>query len=137
METLPSLLFAAVLLFFSGGWMVWHARSWRSAQGQSLAAREYDFRRRQFRRRMQTSAMVAALALAIAIGPRIVSPPWLVVSFWLGVVLVVFWIGLLALADAVVTRLYYSRLDGECQVERKRLEAELRRLEAEGREDAE
>ena len=61
-------LMSSLLLLAAVGLMVSHVRSWRAFQRTNLAAEEFDYRRRQFRRRMQTSAMLGILAVAMFAG---------------------------------------------------------------------
>ena len=77
-----------------------------------LDAREQNFRRRQYRRRLQTSAMLGVLGGAILVGQLLIAWPAsesVLVLYWTGVFLLVLWLALLALADMAATRLYYGR----------------------------
>ena len=65
MDIWSSLLTSALLLLAALGLMYWHVLSWRRAELADLAAGELDFYRRQFRRRIQTSAMLGILAVMI------------------------------------------------------------------------
>ncbi len=126
-----SLGFSLVLLAASAVMLWSHQRTWRHLQEPPLEAREHDFHRRQFRRRMQTSAMLGLLAVTIFIGHWMTSPPlaplaWLI--FWGFVVLLVLWMSLLAMADLLVTRFHYRRLRDDYLAQQTRLQAELRRL---------
>jgi uncharacterized membrane protein len=97
-----------------------------------MEPREYDFRRRQLRRRSQTSAMLGLVGIGMLIGRLLIvwrAPPLVVVVFWLGVMALVVWLALLAVADIVSTRLYFSRLRQNYMVEQARLRAQLRRME--------
>lgn len=127
-----SLGFAIILLAASAGMLWSHVHTWRRFQSLSLEPREHDFRRRQFRRRMQSSAMLGLLAVAILLGQWITSPPFPRVApliFWGVVLLLVLWMGLLAAADLIATRFYYRRLRDGYLVEQARLQAELRRVQ--------
>lgn len=100
-----------------------------------------DFYRRQFRRRMQTSAMLALLAAALPAGHWIVLkgterpqsdwPKWGIV-FWGVVVLILIWVGVLALVDLWASRYFFGRLRQRNWLERTRLEGQLRRMQAGG-----
>ena len=121
------LLLAAVVL------MVSHVRSWRAAQQQELDAEEFDYRRRQFRRRMQTSAMLGVLAVAMLVG--YVLTLWLgsrvfALAFWSAIILVVVWTCLLALVDMWATKHYFGRVRHDSLVEQAKLRAEIRRIQA-------
>jgi len=95
--------------------------------------RESDFRRRQFRRRVQTTGMLGLVALALALGHWItidrVSPTVFAV-YWSGVVLLVLWVLLLAMADVLSTKQHFGRIERTHQVEKARLEAQLREIQA-------
>ncbi len=83
---------------------------------------------------MQTSAMLALLAVALTLGDAVtrwwIRSPWFAAVYWLGVMLLACWVGLLALVDIWATKHYYGRLRHNCLVERVKLEAELRRLQS-------
>ncbi|MGD0899772.1 MAG: hypothetical protein ABR915_18220 [Thermoguttaceae bacterium] len=125
---------SSVLISLLGsGLMAWHLAAWRRQRSQDLDARERNYRHRQFVRRMQTSAMLALLGVAILAGQLLT--PWLqqqlvFVLFWGGVLVVVLWLVLLALADIVATQHHFSRLRTDNVVERAKLQAEARRLRA-------
>lgn len=118
------------LLFCAAAWIVWHVRAWRRVQRQQPEGDELDYRRRQFRRRMQTSVMMALLAAAILAGQFLTRPAWLVLLFWVGVLLVVAWVVLLALVDVWATKHYFGRLRQKYFIEEAKLQAELRRIQA-------
>jgi len=117
------LMLVAVVLIIS------HVRSWRAFQRQPSEDEERDYRWRQLRRRVQTSALVALLAVAVLAG-YFVPPGWAALAFWLGVMLLVVWLALLALVDIWATQHFYGRLRHEALVGRMRLEAELRRIQS-------
>jgi hypothetical protein len=121
------MLSAAVVL------MVSHVRSWRACRQAELDAEEFEYRRRQYRRRMQTSAMLAVLAVAMLVG--YVLTLWLgskvfALAFWTGIILVVGWTCLLALVDIWATKHYFGRLRHDTMVEQAKLRAEIRRIQA-------
>jgi hypothetical protein len=133
MDLWSSALVSLFLLACSAGLMVWHVRSWRAAQAEQTEAAELDYRRRQFRRRVQSTAMLAILAVAISVGQVlttwIVSRPFAIL-FWLGVLLLLGWMGLLAVADIIATKFHYERISREYRIEQAKLQAELRRIQA-------
>ena len=78
---------------------------------------------------MQTSAMLGVLGVAIFIGQLLMT--WLtsrlfLVIYWSGVLVLVLWMALLALADMAATSFYYSREKNNYVVEHARLQGELR-----------
>ncbi len=130
MNYLSSILIALALCLSSGALVAWHVRSWRRLQYQELSAGEREFRRRQHRRRMQTSAMLGVLGVAIFVGQvlmlRVGSRLFLVI-YWSGVLVLVLWVAALAVADMAATSFYYSREKNDYLVEQARLQGELRR----------
>jgi len=117
-----------VLFCCAVGLMVSHHRSWRLTRENESDEAELDFRRRQYRRRMQTSAMMGLLVASTFFGQFITGPPVLMVGFWAGVLLLVVWIALLAGADYLATRYHLSRLRHDYIIEEARLHAEVRRI---------
>lgn len=109
---LPTILLGVALLVFSAV-LVWtHLRAWRTAEAADLSPRDRQFAWRQFRRRAQTSAMIGIAAIAIMVAPLITSRASALVSvFYLaGLLLLVLWVILLALVDAIATRRHYGTL---------------------------
>ena len=130
----PSILFALLIVLASAWLMQTHVRTWQTVQRRAveLEPRELDFRRRQFRRRTQTSALLGVIGLGVLVGKVLLivrAPPMLVLLFWCGVMLLAVWLGLLAVADAVSTQNYFGRLRQRYLVEEARLKAELKRIE--------
>lgn len=115
--------------------MASHIRAWQRFlhNDNEPESREFDYRRRQFRRRMQSSAMLALLALALLSGYWItlerVGPIFFSI-YWGTVLLIVLWVGLLAIADMIATKQYFSSLRQHYVVEEAKLQAELRRITA-------
>jgi uncharacterized membrane protein YgcG len=108
-----------------------HARTWRSVQEREMEAAERDYHWRQFRRRMQSSAMLGVLAVGIFVGQWVseVARPAIVFIFWGGVALLVLWVAVLAVTDILATKYYYGRLRQGFLVEQAKLQARLRRME--------
>jgi hypothetical protein len=79
---------------------------------------------------MQASGMLAVAAVALTVGMAIPRDryPSLFVFFWCGVMLLVVWMLLLAVGDAVSTSLHANRLRREHRIESARLKAEMDRL---------
>jgi hypothetical protein len=113
--------------------MTSHVRTWRRAQQLEFDPDDLDFARRQYRRRMQSSAMLGLLAPAIVVGQLVISraeSDLAKLSYWGLVVLVVGWVCLLAVVDIWATKHHFSRMRQTYLVEQARLQAELRRLQA-------
>jgi UDP-N-acetylmuramyl pentapeptide phosphotransferase/UDP-N-acetylglucosamine-1-phosphate transferase len=124
---LSSVLIALALCISSAALMVWHIRAWRRLQNADIEPREREFRRRQCRRRMQTSAMLGLLGVAIFVGQVLMTldTPLFLVIYWSGVLLLLLWMAILAVADMVATSFYYSREKNDYLVEHARLQGEL------------
>jgi hypothetical protein len=134
LDFLSSLLFAPALCVSSVILVAWHTRAWKRLQDAEIDSRERDFRCRQYRRRMQTSVMLGVVGVAICIGQflmRGVDSRVVLVTYWSGVLLLVFWLVLLAAADMVATSFYYSREKTEYIVDHAKLRGELQRLREE------
>ncbi|MCH8923657.1 MAG: hypothetical protein IIA67_10995 [Planctomycetes bacterium] len=108
---LPTIFLGIALLVFSGV-LVWtHLRTWRAAAEGELSERDRRFAWRQFRRRMQSSAMIGIAAVAIMVAPFLLETSVVVSVFYLvGLLLLVLWIILLAVVDAIATRRHYVTL---------------------------
>ncbi len=130
-----TILVSLFLLLCAGGLMAAHHRTWLRAQQLQLEPREFDHYRRQYRRRMQTSAMLGLLAAAIFAGKWMTRPTTWTFAYWGCVLLVVGWVGLLAMADMVSTRHHFSRLRRQHLMEQAKLHAEIRRLQPPGGSD--
>jgi hypothetical protein len=134
MTQLSGFVVAVLLVLSSAGLIFWHVRNWNRLERDELEARELKFRRRQFRRRMQTSALLGLLGAAIFGGLLLMDSqfPWKFKAiYWIGVLLLVLWIALLAIADMVATTFYYSRARSDFVVQHAKLQAELRKARQE------
>jgi hypothetical protein len=110
--------------------IVRHVRVWNQLKKEELDERELNFRSRQYRRRMQTSAMIGVLGMAIVVGQLlldVVKSPKFPVYYWIGVLALLLWIVLLAVADMVATSTYYSRERSDLAVGHAKLQVELRK----------
>lgn len=127
-DVLPTLLLAAVLVVGALGLLLWQARTWRAAIQSPLEEAEYQFRRQRFRRHIQTTALAAVVAAALPVGVLLMhSWPRVSVLFWGGVLLLVAWICVLALADVLATGRHYGKVRTQFLDEQLRLQAELYR----------
>ena len=110
---MPPTIFLGVALLVFSGVLVWtHLRAWRAAEAANLGPHDRQFAWRQFRRRAQTSAMIGIAAVAIMAAPLIMSIASALVSIFylLGLLLLVLWVVLLAIVDAIATRRHYGTL---------------------------
>lgn len=118
----------AAFLFTASGLLLWrHARVWRASRSEELDEREFDFRRRQFRRRSQASTMIGIVGIAVVVSLAI-KDPLINPILWLVVLALVVWMLLLALADMVSSYYYYHQLRARHTAEHAALQAQLDRL---------
>ncbi|MEO8495555.1 MAG: hypothetical protein ABI614_10835 [Planctomycetota bacterium] len=121
------LVFAALLLVASGILLWVHARVWRICRSEVLDESELDFRRRQFRRRMQASAMIGVVGIAVAVSLTI-TDSMMTAILWLAVLSLVVWMLLLASADMASSYYYYYQLRAKHTAEHASLQAQLERI---------
>jgi hypothetical protein len=119
-----------LLLLSSAALLILHTRSWRKSRRLSLETPELEFRRRQYRRRMQSSAMLGILAIAFSLAPYIKGPPWLILAYLIAVVVVTLWMGALAVTDALASRAHFNRLQESDMNEQLKLKQQIRRTES-------
>jgi hypothetical protein len=134
MNHLPTILFSLLLLLVAGVLMLVHWRRWKAFQREELPPAEHDYRRRQFRRRMQASGMIGIVGIALVFGDTFIVwfNDWVVtVVFWAAVLLVTIWIALLAMVDIWATRAYIDRIYENDILEQTKLQAELFRKKQE------
>jgi UDP-N-acetylmuramyl pentapeptide phosphotransferase/UDP-N-acetylglucosamine-1-phosphate transferase len=133
-SSVSSVIFVTVLLLLAAaGLMVSHVRTWRVFRQTEIDPEEFDYRRRQFRRRMQTSAMLGVLGVAMLAGYILtlwLRSPAFTLVFWIAILLVLVWTCLLALVDIWATKHHFGRLRDHCLVEQAKLRAEIRRIQA-------
>jgi hypothetical protein len=120
----PFFVAAGTIIAVAGGLIAWHIHTWNAARSANLTAGELKFAFEQYRRRMQTSAMLAAVGLLIGAGPWITAP-LAVLLYWLGVIVLILWIMLLAGADMLATRMHFSQIETEHSIKQLKLHAAL------------
>lgn len=132
MDIWSSAVFSLFVIASAAGLLWWHVHSWKRHQHDAVTPRDLDYHRRQFRRRMQTSAMLAILGLGIMIGRLLMLLPgaaMFITIYWCGVLALLGWIALLALADVWATRQHFGALRTDFLVEQAKMKAELRRIQ--------
>lgn len=113
-EAAPWIMGPALLLL-CGGLLWWQLRGDPAAKDEADED-SVNFFRRQWWRRLQVAVLIGIVGLAIMVGPWITAP-LAAGLFWLGVLVIVVWIGILGLIDLWAGR--------------ERLETEERRMELE------
>jgi hypothetical protein len=127
------MLFVFGVLAVSGLLMASHVASWRSYQQEPREKLETDYRERQYRRRFQISAMLGVAGVAMLIGLMISWRHWpnVFVLWWMGVVILVGWIILLAMIDALATQRFFRRVRQARHVDEVRWQKEFKRKKSE------
>jgi hypothetical protein len=131
------LLISLILLLAAAAMTVWHVHAWRTMQRRETDAEELDYRRRQYRRRVQTDALFGLMAVVLgAACPLLawINSAWFALAYWGMGMLVVGWIMWLALVDMRATQRHFRQQlqrDAE-ETARKEAEfqAEVRRIQA-------
>jgi hypothetical protein len=104
-----SLIFISTLLFaVSIGTYFWQRGAWVRQQREELSAREREFFARRHYRRSQISLVMGGVAGAMVSGVWL-RDPLVVGLLWLGVLLALVWIMLLAMIDAHHSHAFFSR----------------------------
>jgi hypothetical protein len=135
-----NILFSSFLVGLAALLLISHAAAWRNTRESEQDEKVLDFHRRQFRRRMQASAMLGIVGLGVAGGMWIDAQDdtILSVAYWIAILLIVAWIAALAAADWVASRFYYDLIHTDQQTEHAAIQAELERIrsrEGNGRAD--
>jgi hypothetical protein len=133
MDIWSTSLISALLLAAALGLMYWNVLCWRKTQLADLASGELDFYRRQFRRRIQTSAMLGILAVLIFVGELLtwwINSHVFFIIYWMATLLLVVWVALLAGADIWATQYHFGQLRQKCLIEQAKLHAEIRRVQS-------
>ncbi|MCA9033497.1 MAG: hypothetical protein KDA91_00115 [Planctomycetaceae bacterium] len=107
------LLFGCIVAFFGICMVGWHVRQHRRHQEDlELSASDQRFFDHQYRRRMQTSALTVTLGALISLWdtlPAVAESPIFATFYVLGLLLLAFWLVLLAFSDAVASRVHVSQ----------------------------
>jgi UDP-N-acetylmuramyl pentapeptide phosphotransferase/UDP-N-acetylglucosamine-1-phosphate transferase len=129
----PVIFVSAVMFVAAIVMIVSHIRTWQEARKAEHGPEERDYRWRQFRRRMQTSAMLGLLGVAILVGYILtlwLNSPMFTGIYWFAIILVILWTCLLALADIWATKYHFGRIHDRCLIEQAKLRAEIQRMQA-------
>ena len=136
-----SLASGIALVAIGGMLMRWHRRSWDQNKNDSqLDDRDRRFLHSQYRRRMQASGILVLLGVLIPLG--VLAIPWQRAQgwfplFWIGMLLLAFWVIVLGAADAWATSVRSRAALARIRREQRELEkkaAELRSRRGNGRD---
>ncbi|MBW3597063.1 MAG: hypothetical protein KY475_07285 [Planctomycetes bacterium] len=132
----PTIAFGVFLILLSAGLVCSHIAAERRRRTEDLEAGEREYRRRQWRRRMQASTLIGLVGVAVLGGLWVEGPP-LEALYWLGVLLAAIWILVLAGADVVSTQSFFRGVQVRRAEEHAALREEIeryRRHEGNGKE---
>lgn len=127
---MSTLIFAIALLAFAGALIAWHLLAWRKADHGGLTDEDYRFYKNQFRRRMQTSALLGAMGL-LALGDLWITGTVARAALWTVMFLLLLWVLLLAAADWLASRLHFDKLLSASAVEHALLQREIEQFHRE------
>ena len=128
-SSIPAIVFGGMLIVTAAVMIGGHRRAWRKRlEEKSLEQSDREHYFRQYRRRMQTSAMLGLVGLLIVVGDWLI--PWNQAAVWFpiywGVVLMLTgWIGLLGVADLLSTRVYTNAALARVRSKQRELESQL------------
>lgn len=119
-----------VVLLLTGLLLIrWHVRSWRMQKNDaSLEHADRTFFYRQYRRRMQTSGLIAVLGVLIAVGdalPAMQRQPTLFTLYWSSVLALTCWVILLGVGDLFATAAHSRSALSRVREKQRQLEQEL------------
>lgn len=132
---------AGVCLCVLGFWLMrLHVRTWGThASDESLDEREQKHYRSQYRRRMQTSGIIALLGVMVFVGdvvlPRVLSGDDFTRVFgfyWLGVLLLTLWVVVLACGDIASIRVHSQTSLAHNRRKQRALEEQLEEMKSRG-----
>jgi len=107
------LLFGSLVSCVGIAMVVWHVvQHRRHTDDESLSEADQQFYEQQYRRRMQTSALAVTLGSLIGMFgyiPAMESSPIFATCYVLGLLLLSLWLILMALSDALASRVYTNR----------------------------
>lgn len=126
-----TIVFAALLILLSAGLLASHVLGRRRYLREDLAVEEREYRRRQWRRRIQASTLIGLVGLAVLGGLWVDGPPWEAL-YWTTVLLAVIWILVLAMADVSSTRSFFSEVERRRADEHAALRKEIERYRHKG-----
>src|SRR5262249_32807751 len=125
-----AILIPLALLALACSLVMGHVRAWRVVQREEPDEADLAYSYRQFRRRVQTSALLGLLAIGLCVGQLIPAQrhPTFYMLFWFGMLLLLAWMVLLALGDLVLGRQHVAKLKLERRIAEAQLNAELDRI---------
>lgn len=130
-DSLPALCAGGILLAiaFGSAWFQWRYRR----PPVDAPAEDLLHARRQLRRRLQVSLLLAIVAVLIPLGdmlPFFRRSPLAFVIYWCGVLGLAVWIGLLALGDLASAQTYHRTAAARLRQQQRELQDQIDRYRA-------
>lgn len=124
----------ALVWFFGIAMISWHVyRRRRYLNDAGILPTELKFLEQQYRRRMQTSALIITLGALISMCdylPQVKTSPGFAAAYVMGLLLLSMWLVLLALGDAVASRVHLSQSLRKNRNTRQELQEAINELRA-------
>lgn len=124
----------ALVWFFGIAMISWHVyRRRRYLNDAGILPTELKFLEQQYRRRMQTSALTITLGALISMCdylPQVKTSPGFAAAYVMGLLLLSMWLVLLALGDAVASRVHLSQSLRKNRNTRQELQEAINELRA-------
>ena len=118
-----------ILVLVGLAFMRSHVRLWKQQENDStLDDADYSHLFARYRRRLQTSGMIAVLGVLLAIGdqlPILRKNPAFFGLYWLTVLLLTFWVMLLAMGDYCTTRAHGRSSLADFRKKQRELERQI------------
>ena len=128
-----ALMVGGLIVLFGAVMILMHVVVWRRQRADtSIDGKERAFLHRRYRRRMQTSSMVALIGLLIPVGdqlPILKREAGLFAAYWVLILLASVWMGCQALADLISTHTHSKAALLRVQQQQRELQQELSRLQ--------
>ena len=129
----PAVIFGSGLVVLGVGMMIAHWRSWKRQQleAETDTPDQLHYANR-FRRRMQTSALIAIVGLLLGLGDVFI---WrfgvpAATLFWMVMLILVCWIAVLAVGDMTAIQSHSKNQLADLETQRRVLEKELAEIRA-------
>ncbi len=120
-------MFSFVVVVASSLLGVWHIRTWEAFKATRPPRRELDFAWRQTRRRVKVSAMLGLVGVAAFVS-QFFENPVLRIGIWAVVVMLVFWMTILAVIDVVAIRRHFAQIRSGQHAEQAKLHDEFQQM---------
>jgi hypothetical protein len=135
-EWLPATVVGMVLVIVGSILMRSHVISWRGQKNDSsLDDADRKHYHARYRRRMQTSCLIAILGILLALGDTFVpakEQPLLFTIYWLSVLLLAAWVAVLGVGDLISTGAHSRAALARVHRKQRELEREVNKLRSRG-----